>query len=111
MPTKKPETKKETQYLEDFKVVVHIKYDEHEEGSYAVRFDVKKLDGYQGHVHGDYPCDFIDGFVRFDGCSNWNIDRNGSMTHFCSKEEIGRTARLIEALFDIAVEIMGDNVV
>lgn len=42
------------------------------------------------------------GFIRWDGCSNWDFLTQNCMMHFCGKEGIIAHGKLLEALYDLA---------
>jgi hypothetical protein len=53
---------------------------------------------------------FLHGHVKWDGCSNLHFDEQDRvMLHFCSKQQAGDIGRLLERLYDIAAELMGDH--
>ena len=62
----------------------------------------------------DYPDDqhmYINGYVKWDGCSNWFWDRREYQLqlHFCDIGEIRRFGKLIEAMQRWAAELMPEN--
>lgn len=46
-----------------------------------------------------------DGFVKWDGCSNWSTTAN-HMIHFCDLDDIDRFALALKKCYDVASELM-----
>lgn len=54
---------------------------------------------------------FLHGSVKWDGCSNWHFDEQDRvMIHGCSRDDLEGIGLLLTKCFDIAHEIMGDDV-
>ena len=48
---------------------------------------------------------FASGDVKFDGCSNWNIDENArAMLHGCSRDDLLNIGKVLAECWDIAKE-------
>lgn len=45
---------------------------------------------------------FLDGAIRFDGCSNWDFNNVTGATHFCGKDDAISLGRLMEYLYNLA---------
>lgn len=48
----------------------------------------------------------FEGYVRWDGCSNWNIPDGYYQIHFCSKKQAENLGKLLGALYEWAAELM-----
>lgn len=48
----------------------------------------------------------IDGFVKWDGCSNWNFNTENCMLHFCDKDEAAELGKIMALLYEIAHAMM-----
>lgn len=51
----------------------------------------------------------LDGFVKWDGCSNWRFspnDRDNYAFHFCTVKQAEDIGRLLRRLYEIAAEMM-----
>ena len=66
----------------------------HENGL-SVTYEVTRLDEPEDDL-------YLDGFVKWDGCSNWTFHRENHMKHFCGKEQVQEMTRLLEYLYDEA---------
>ena len=50
---------------------------------------------------------FLDGAVKFDGCSNWNfVSLPDMLIHFCCKDEAVNVGKLFGAMYDLAAELI-----
>lgn len=49
---------------------------------------------------------YVRGSVKWDGCSDLSFDDNNCALHFCSREDLGKVGRLLEALYDLAAEVI-----
>jgi len=47
---------------------------------------------------------FIEGFIKWDGCSNWSFHTEDCMAHFCGRKDATSIGRLLDRLFDITKE-------
>lgn len=57
----------------------------------------------------NFNCDrslFLTGYVKWDGCSNWNIPEGNYQLHFCGRKEMEKFTELLQAMFDWAAELM-----
>lgn len=54
---------------------------------------------------------YINGSVKWDGCSNWLFDDQvgGNMLHGCSRRDIQRYGDVLGRCWDMAGEMMGKN--
>lgn len=52
---------------------------------------------------------YLDGFIRSDGCSNWDFCGN-TMIHFCERDDYRNITILFDRMYDIAKESMGEEV-
>ncbi len=49
---------------------------------------------------------YAQGHVKWDGCSNWNIDEQERvMLHFCTKEQILNLGRVMAECWDMTAEL------
>ena len=48
---------------------------------------------------------YAHGFLRFDGCMNMTVD-DEAMQHFCGRGGVYEWAAALDAIYDIAVEVM-----
>lgn len=67
--------------------------------------------GFHIHEHEfDQECEvgdeIMEGFVKWDGCSNWMTD---DYAHFCERQQLLDLGFLLAALWDWAAELMGDK--
>lgn len=99
-----------------------IEYEPHE---HYVEFVIYELDGWdeendaplyhkaKSSMHPD-PVEsheeseaFASGSIKWDGCSNWNIDENDrGMLHFCGVEGIQDMNKAFERCYALAEELM-----
>lgn len=49
---------------------------------------------------------FLEGFVRWDGCSNWNFEAYGTWIHFCGKQKAIDLGVLLGRLYDVAKDFI-----
>ena len=49
---------------------------------------------------------FLEGDVKWDGCSNLSFRCDGVALHFCGAEQAGNIGKMLVALYDIAEEMM-----
>lgn len=47
---------------------------------------------------------YLRGFVKWDGCSNWDFKTNPVMKHFCGRDDFVFVSRLLEKMWDIAAK-------
>ncbi len=47
---------------------------------------------------------FVDGFIKWDGCSNFEFGPPGIMVHFCDREQAVGLGQLLGWLYDVAAE-------
>jgi hypothetical protein len=52
---------------------------------------------------------FVEGSIKWDGCSNLTHGVDGRCIHSCSREEAMKIGALIGRLYDIARDMMGDR--
>ena len=53
---------------------------------------------------------FAHGFVKWDGCSNWQIDaQDHVMLHGCSRDDLFRIGAILAACWDWAAELMPEH--
>lgn len=46
---------------------------------------------------------FLRGFIKWDGCSNWNFDcQESCMIHFCGRGDAAGVGKLFDRLYDLA---------
>ena len=48
------------------------------------------------------------GHVKWDGCSNWDLNGDGGIPHFCSKEQAVRVGAVMALCYDYAAALMPD---
>lgn len=61
----------------------------------------------EGPDDGDKPT-YLNGFVKWDGCSNWMLDRQSDdcMFHACSREDLTRIGEVMARCWDWGKEII-----
>jgi hypothetical protein len=48
---------------------------------------------------------YLEGSVKWDGCSNWNLDDpSGGLRHFCSREQLENVGKILAACYDLTPE-------
>lgn len=47
---------------------------------------------------------FLNGDVKWDGCSNWNFHTDSIMAHFCGRDQAVGVGRLLDHLYKITEE-------
>lgn len=47
---------------------------------------------------------FLTGFIKWDGCSNWDFHTDDCLRHFCGKVHATSIGRLMDRLYQIASE-------
>jgi hypothetical protein len=52
---------------------------------------------------------FVDGSIKWDGCSNWQIGKKDYCVHFCGVQMATSIGRLMERLYEIAAAEMPDK--
>lgn len=52
---------------------------------------------------------FLEGFIKWDGCSHWNFHDNDCMTHICGRRNAVAFGKLFIDMFDIAKKALGDR--
>ncbi|SRR5260221_9260381 len=52
---------------------------------------------------------YLDGAIRFDGCSNVDFKTDSSLKHFCDRGEAARIGALLARLYDLAAEMMPEH--
>lgn len=55
-------------------------------------------------VYADDEVAFCEGFVKWDGCSNWNFGEQ--MIHFCGADEARGLGELFHRIYELAAEII-----
>lgn len=45
---------------------------------------------------------FIEGTVKWDGCSNWAVDNDGVMIHGCTREHLVNVGEIMARCYDLA---------
>lgn len=63
-------------------------------------------------VFADYEVEkgnFLNGFVKWDGCSNWTFGDPDCMMHFCELSECESIGPLMRELYTKAAELMGEK--
>lgn len=70
----------------------------HKAGEVRWPFPVATMEDAEPYLHGE---------VKWDGCSNWQIDENERMPlHFCEKEEILNLGRIMVACWEWTAELL-----
>jgi hypothetical protein len=91
--------------------------------SHTIEFTVKEITG--EHIEGagimpgawlygangetsdfDAAEPFLTGFIKWDGCSNWDFHSRDCMIHFCGRKHATSIGRLMDRLYQIASERM-----
>lgn len=49
---------------------------------------------------------FLDGSIKWDGCSNWDFHTNECMAHFCGVRQATSIGRLMQRMYEITAESM-----
>ena len=53
---------------------------------------------------------YMEGCVKFDGCSNWNFpELKHAWLHCCSREELNKVSAVMQACWDTAKELLGES--
>lgn len=47
---------------------------------------------------------FLNGHIKWDGCSNWSFHTDKCMAHFCERDELVAVGTLMSRLWDLAKE-------
>lgn len=47
----------------------------------------------------------VTGFVKWDGCSNWDFKTSECMMHFCEREQMVQLGELLGRLYDMTAEL------
>lgn len=69
--------------------------------SHWVDFKVYETNyGYAGPVRELY----LEGSIKWDGCSNWNFCTDACMKHFCGQYHAVGIGRLLHRVYDITIE-------
>lgn len=73
---------------------------------------ILNINGYKVEITiGEYRMDFtavlesscsIEGTIRWDGCSNWDFQADGTMAHFCGLEGVAKFNALMIELYRLA---------
>jgi hypothetical protein len=74
----------------------------HKEGDYHV--DFKIIEPYNG----DEEDIVFSGYIKWDGCSNWDTDKNCSI-HFCGLDGLYNFNECLKECYRIAKSILGDD--
>lgn len=49
---------------------------------------------------------FLSGFIKWDGCSNWDFKTDACMKHFCGRDDANGLGRLMDRMYALAEEHM-----
>lgn len=77
-----------------------------ERKDYCVEFVIFESDYEVDKTNNDV---FLSGYIKWDGCSNWDFENKNYPLHFCSRSEIKRLSNLFIMLYDWALELMPEN--
>lgn len=47
----------------------------------------------------------VTGFIKWDGCSNWDFKTGGCMLHFCDREQMVQLGELLGRLYDLTANL------
>lgn len=47
----------------------------------------------------------ITGYVKWDGCSNWNLDQLNVMSHFCDRQGLINLGKILSECYDMTKEL------
>ena len=86
--------------------------------SHVIKFVVCKImgstDDGEGRCYHDKHCNFVfrfvdaepflHGYIKWDGCSNWDWHDRDCMQHFCGREDAVSIGALMNHLYDIAAQ-------
>lgn len=62
--------------------------------------------GWTGDPSQAEPC--LEGFVRWDGCSNWTFHRDHETRHFCGRGDVEQYCGLLLRLYGLAARLIPD---
>jgi hypothetical protein len=95
----------DTPYWIDFEVYEIVGVEMHPvEG--RLLFDCETPSGCSGTTHIlDDADEFITGFIKWDGCSEWDLGNH----HFCSVKQAASVGPLLRRLYEIAAQWMPSN--
>jgi hypothetical protein len=65
---------------------------------------------YEGIGYDDDP--LVKGYVKWDGCSNWDFPLEAGVTHplhFCGRQEIRCFGKMLAELYEWAAELMPEH--
>ncbi len=85
-----------------FIIIATSEYGSDGKSIFSVRFDV-----WEHFKDGSQDCDpkerFLSGYVKWDGCSNWQVPADHNMPwHFCSVKQAENVGKLFRQMYEIA---------
>lgn len=64
---------------------------------------------YEGHINDSSTEPFMIGFIKWDGCSNWDFFDKHCPLHFCTKSQARNFGELLAGMYDMALELMPEH--
>lgn len=82
----------------------HIdQYDGDDDDDVEVEYFYEKKDSNNEYTTNlDESVVFIKGYVKWDGCSNWEVDNDDVMIHGCSRQHLVNVGEIMARCYDMA---------